>query len=650
MATTPTSTQIPSELPRDLKFNAGKIDEIVNSADDAYKDRFGKSRLTWAGIENISREAIAAAGYVLVRSFATGATITSPNQALLNDSDGEYYRWNGQFPKVVPANSTPQSTGGVGGNGWIGVGDASLRAALKSYAPSQGDALVSVKSNLSNAIQRTQHDKNSDFVSVKDFGVVGDGIVDDSPAFQKALSSGASGLIIPAGTRINLSSTCLSPARNFAIIGEGPSSVITGTASVLVETTASANSSIDGKRYTVKFRNVHFTGSTDNQSLLYLHSVFDYGGSMPFVVEGCTFTHGARNQTSVMMRGITGLRFINNTIFSVSGFSAKTDNTGYGLRAAFGDDISTSVMNIHVAGNSIISISRPIYAPPRTVDNGGRCEGVRIGNNLMGDGILGIFIDASIAVSIVGNQVSDYLDPIRLSGCQGFNISDNAEITGYNTAIEIINGFSNYVTHNGVISGNSIGAMQDNCTLINLPNLGLMSDIAISNNTFKGWILNSATTYGIRPNGSHTVDHSLVTNNTFRFVKYPVFFGASLDAGSYESFKIHSNTYNMLSGDSIIVSFPERMAQAQRYSYSQTYVQTLTAGMTTIAVDVTAAKFLEIPVYADAQVVTSADTRLVYLHDSSTFSQLVFAVKGTAPTAGSQRICLIAIGSSQYGY
>lgn len=31
MATTPTNLPVPSESPRDLKFNAGKIDEFVTS-------------------------------------------------------------------------------------------------------------------------------------------------------------------------------------------------------------------------------------------------------------------------------------------------------------------------------------------------------------------------------------------------------------------------------------------------------------------------------------------------------------------------------------------------------------------------------------------------------------------------------------------
>lgn len=52
MATAPTNKPIPSEDPRDLKFNAGKVDEEVNGSSDYYTDRFGVQRLTNAGRNN----------------------------------------------------------------------------------------------------------------------------------------------------------------------------------------------------------------------------------------------------------------------------------------------------------------------------------------------------------------------------------------------------------------------------------------------------------------------------------------------------------------------------------------------------------------------------------------------------------------------
>ncbi|EPA0093993.1 hypothetical protein ACQYJY_002679 [Enterobacter hormaechei] len=132
MATTPTNLSVPSESPRDLKFNAGKIDEFVTSMGWTYKDRFGNQHYTVEGINYLSQQAMAAFGYVILtgKTFTTGATINESNEVLLNTADGEYYKWTGSFssgPKVVPANSTPENTGGIGPGAWLSVGDTTAR-------------------------------------------------------------------------------------------------------------------------------------------------------------------------------------------------------------------------------------------------------------------------------------------------------------------------------------------------------------------------------------------------------------------------------------------------------------------------------------------------------------------------------------------
>lgn len=132
MATTPTNLPIPSEDPRDLKFNAGKFDEVMTSDAYYYVDRFGVKRWTIAGFQFTAEEAIRNYGYITMDSFEDGATLTLPNQVLRYEANGEYYRWDGAFPKAVAAGSTPGSTGGVGVGAWIGVGDASLRSDLAS--------------------------------------------------------------------------------------------------------------------------------------------------------------------------------------------------------------------------------------------------------------------------------------------------------------------------------------------------------------------------------------------------------------------------------------------------------------------------------------------------------------------------------------
>ncbi|MBF2748243.1 hypothetical protein ISN41_09050 [Enterobacter bugandensis] len=144
MATQPTQDAVPSESPRDLKFNAGKIDEFVTSMGWTYTDRFGVQHYTIEGMRWLAQQAIAAFGYITLDSFEDGNTLSLPNQVLSLEATGEYYRWDGAFPKDVPAGSTPDSTGGVGVGKWLSVGDATLRSDL---AESDGLKLTGQKVN-----------------------------------------------------------------------------------------------------------------------------------------------------------------------------------------------------------------------------------------------------------------------------------------------------------------------------------------------------------------------------------------------------------------------------------------------------------------------------------------------------------------------
>lgn len=78
-------------------------------------------------------------GYITRRSFEKGFTVSTWNEVLLWEEDGDYYRWDGTLPKNVPAGSTPESSGGISLGAWVSVGDAALRTSLKSPG---GDKLV----------------------------------------------------------------------------------------------------------------------------------------------------------------------------------------------------------------------------------------------------------------------------------------------------------------------------------------------------------------------------------------------------------------------------------------------------------------------------------------------------------------------------
>ncbi len=173
MATTPTSLPIPSEDPRDLKFNAGKIDEFVTSDSHYYTDRFGVQRFTIAGIVYTASEAISQFGYITIDSFEDGATLTLPNQTLRYEATGEYYRWDGAFPpggKVVPPGSTPASTGGVGVGNWVSVGDATLRHDLRQ--PSGAGVVGAIDDDGANStVQDVLEDHKADISAIN--GTIG---------------------------------------------------------------------------------------------------------------------------------------------------------------------------------------------------------------------------------------------------------------------------------------------------------------------------------------------------------------------------------------------------------------------------------------------------------------------------------------------
>lgn len=370
MATQPTQDPVPSESPRDLKFNAGKIDEFVTSMGWTYTDRFGQKHYTIEGINYLSQQAMAAYGYVILtgKTFTTGATINNPNEVLLNTADGEYYKWTGSFAsggKVVPANSTPAGTGGIGPGAWIGVGDASLRAALaapggvdlvngavsqealSSQDAGKGDAMVGVKQPFTGSVLRTQHDKNADVAHVADWGAKGDGVNNDAPAINAAIAwlktSGGGELQFGTGTYLCLSSIDLRGAyisiRGKGIYGTRILAGFTGGALIEMRETADVRISpltieamtIDGAgtaqyaaalryRHYTKFRDVIFTGGASSgfwsqdawlnnfDNCGFENSGFGCtlnGSNHRTRMDGCSF-QGCTNRTLVIRNGSDG--------------------------------------------------------------------------------------------------------------------------------------------------------------------------------------------------------------------------------------------------------------------------------------------------------------------------------------------------------
>lgn len=218
MATQPTNLPVPSESPRDLKFNAGKIDEFVTSMGWTYTDRFGEKHYTIEGMRWLAQQAIQAFGYITLDSFEDGNTLTLPNQVLRLEATGEYYRWDGVLPKNVPSASTPDSTGGIGPGAWLNVGYAALKQQLASDGNGLGDALITVKQPYPTAKPRTQHSKNAETISITDWAIDGSITSIDSATIQRAMNE------VPAGTNMRFPTG----TYNFSGVTLPPSILIEG--------------------------------------------------------------------------------------------------------------------------------------------------------------------------------------------------------------------------------------------------------------------------------------------------------------------------------------------------------------------------------------------------------------------------------------
>lgn len=87
-----------------------------------------------------------------------------------------------------------------------------------------GDAMIAVKQILTGAVARTQHDKNAETISVRDFGAVGDGVTDDTAAVQKAcdaLSASGGTIYFPPSTGRYVINGVIVNSANVAWLGTG---------------------------------------------------------------------------------------------------------------------------------------------------------------------------------------------------------------------------------------------------------------------------------------------------------------------------------------------------------------------------------------------------------------------------------------------
>ncbi|WP_427122228.1 phosphodiester glycosidase family protein [Proteus mirabilis] len=92
----------------------------------------------------------------------------------------------------------------------IGFGNNHTVNDLSLHENGDGDSLIAVKQPFHGAIPRNQHDKNAENLSLWDFGIIGDGVHDDSTALQNYINASNFDIFVPSDMTLYISENIIS--------------------------------------------------------------------------------------------------------------------------------------------------------------------------------------------------------------------------------------------------------------------------------------------------------------------------------------------------------------------------------------------------------------------------------------------------------
>lgn len=149
---------------------------------------------------NFNNTDLEQAYYYKRRSFGVGYTIKTKREALLwattDGGDGNHYIWAGTLPKIVPAGSTPTTTGGVVVGAWQNVGDGSLKSKLQSSSGAKEIGITSGNSQITN-VQSLHDNTQGQFAkSLLKEGGVNDKTTDNTALVQTIINNLTSGYVV----------------------------------------------------------------------------------------------------------------------------------------------------------------------------------------------------------------------------------------------------------------------------------------------------------------------------------------------------------------------------------------------------------------------------------------------------------------------
>jgi hypothetical protein len=341
--------------------------------------------------------------------------------------------------------------------------------------------------------------------NVRDFGAVGDGVIDDTNAIQNAANNAAAtgrGVFFPAGTYLHASPIIF---NGVPVTGVGNSSFlvannVNGCAVILAGNGASfQNMVVSTQGLVAPFLNLPGSPSANLTVLM----------ATNFTIAHNTFVQG-NNFCAVLVQAST-IGAINSNVADDAGFDG-----GIGVMIQAGT-------NITVANNLLQNEETGIEIYPTTLAALGRfdCYFIAIVSNTIGSVTwptrgAGITVFTTAVLDIAQNTVQmadSTLNTLELQGCDQFQIVGNDTWGGgFSWTIAASGPTGNKVTHNAI---HNVGALA--IDIQNTSGVPFTSAVQVSDNTFGECDLGPGTFPVIRTTGgAASAATTFVQNNSYQ--------------------------------------------------------------------------------------------------------------------------------------
>lgn len=265
--------------------------------------------------------------------------------------------------------------------------------------------IETVMSNLEQVVYKTDG-----YVSVKQFGAMGNGKCDDTRAIQEAVDSGASAIYFPCGEYVVSKDIVIKNAVHF--FGNGNNSVLKCYKSIVTPTDATKMFSIE---------NMKLVNMCDN-TLLKIHRTENTGkGFTDFKIHNVTFDSDKGAGTLLSLFG-NGQATISNCLFTSTYNKHMDDILTRGIYI-YGDE-KIGVANINITSCEFNRLHKAIEIEGHESAPDKHC-GFRIINNLFVGGHYGVIASYCDSISIENNMIDMIWFPIRLTMSKSPKIREN---------------------------------------------------------------------------------------------------------------------------------------------------------------------------------------------------------------------------------